>query len=143
MNLPGEAVLQPLATVRFVRRRDIHFDYTTAATEAYDRSRRLDAALDRRAELAVAAILHGRRVAPSTITADGARLTFADDDSIAARSVILACGANFAFPKRWDWAWRQRSCNRRSLELPQSASGDVEIHFGSKSRRRDLRGRCP
>ncbi len=63
LNLPAEAVLNPLSTVRFVAPAGHSFDYTTATTEAVviDRAT-FDDALARRAEAAGATIVRGRRV---------------------------------------------------------------------------------
>ncbi len=133
LNLPGEAVLNPLATVRFVAPAGHSFDYTTAKTEAVVIDRAVfDAALGRRAELAGAVLVHGRRVAAIDIAADSARLTFADGDSVAARSVILACGANYAFQKRLGLGMPSTFLQSAQLELPAERLGDVEIHFGSE-----------
>src|SRR5688572_32234378 len=52
LNLPDGAVLNPLATVRFVAPAGHSFDYTTTSTEAVVIDRAMfDAALGRRAEL--------------------------------------------------------------------------------------------
>jgi digeranylgeranylglycerophospholipid reductase len=53
MDLPAEAVLNPLETVRFVAPAGHSFDYTTATTEAVVIDREVfDSALARRAERA-------------------------------------------------------------------------------------------
>ena len=78
LNLPSEAVLNPLATVRFVAPAGHSFDYTTAVTEAVVIDRAVfDAALGTRAELAGATVARGRRVISIDITGTGAQLTFA------------------------------------------------------------------
>ena len=63
MDLPAEAVLNPLSTVRFVAPAGHSFDYTTATTEAVviDRAA-FDRALADRASSAGATIVRGRRV---------------------------------------------------------------------------------
>jgi flavin-dependent dehydrogenase len=60
------------------------------------------------------------------------RLTFAEGDSVAARSVILACGANYAFQKRLGLGMPSTFLQSAQLELPAEHLGDVEIHFGSE-----------
>jgi geranylgeranyl reductase family protein len=133
LNLPSEAVLNPLSTVRFVAPAGHSFDYTTAETEAVVIDRAVfDAALGVRAELAGATVRRGRRVISIEITGTGAQLTFADGESIAARSVILACGANYTFQKRLGLGMPSTFLQSAQLELPAEQPGDVEIHFGSE-----------
>src|SRR5688572_25631454 len=63
LNLPAEALLNALTTVRFVAPSGHSFDYTTAATEAVVIDRAVfDEAMGRRAELVGACIVRGRRV---------------------------------------------------------------------------------
>ena len=81
MNLPAEAVLNPLSTVRFVAPAGHSFEYTTATTEAVVIDRvAFDAALGRRAELAGASVVRGRRVMAIDVLENCAQLTCADGD---------------------------------------------------------------
>ena len=133
MNLPPEAVLNPLSTVRFVAPAGHSFDYTTATTEAVVIDREVfDAALARRAESAGAVIVRGGRVTAIDPAASGVTLTLADGDPVRARSVILACGANYAFQKRLGLGMPSTFLQSAQLELPADCLGDVEIHFGSE-----------
>jgi len=133
MNLPSEAVLNPLSTVRFVAPAGHSFDYTTANTEAVVIDREVfDAALARRAESAGAVIARGGRVTAIDPAASGVTLTLADGDPVRARSVILACGANYAFQKRLGLGMPSTFLQSAQLELPADCLGDVEIHFGSE-----------
>jgi flavin-dependent dehydrogenase len=59
-------------------------------------------------------------------------LTLADRDPVQARSVILACGANYAFQKRLGLGMPSTFLQSAQLELPADRLGDVEIHFGSE-----------
>jgi geranylgeranyl reductase family protein len=133
LNLPAEAVLNPLSTVRFVAPAGHSFEYTTATTEAVviDRTA-FDEALARRAELAGASVFRGRRVIAVDVASGGAQLTFADGEPVRARSVILACGANYAFQKRLGLGMPATFLQSAQLELPAERPGDVEIHFGSE-----------
>jgi digeranylgeranylglycerophospholipid reductase len=133
LNLPAEAVLNPLSTVRFVAPAGHSFEYTTATTEAVviDRAA-FDAALSRRAELAGASVIRGRRVIAIDIETGAARLTFADHEPVRSRSVILACGAHYAFQKRLGLGMPSTFLQSAQLELPAERLGDVEIHFGSE-----------
>jgi digeranylgeranylglycerophospholipid reductase len=133
LNLPAEAVLNPLSTVRFVAPAGHSFEYTTVTTEAVviDRAA-FDAALSRRAELAGASVIRGRRVIAIDVEAGAARLTFADHEPVRTRSVILACGANYVFQKRLGLGMPSTFLQSAQLELPAERLGDVEIHFGSE-----------
>jgi geranylgeranyl reductase family protein len=133
LDLPSGAVLNPLSTVRFVAPAGHSFDYTTATTEAVviDRAA-FDEALGRRAELAGATVRRGRRVIGIEVVDDAAVLTFAEGDPVRARSVILACGANYALQKRLGLGMPSTFLQSAQLELPAERLGDVEIHFGSE-----------
>jgi geranylgeranyl reductase family protein len=133
LGLPAEAVLNPLSTVRFVAPAGHSFDYTTAATEAVviDRAA-FDEALGRRAELAGASLIRGQRVTSIEVIAGAAQLTFADGEPVRARSVILACGANYSFQKRLGLGMPSTFLQSAQLELPAERLGDVEVHFGSE-----------
>jgi digeranylgeranylglycerophospholipid reductase len=133
MDLPSEAVLNPLSTVRFVAPAGHSFDYTTASTEAVVIDREVfDSVLARRAESAGASLVRGGRVTAIDPAADGVTLTLADGEPVRARSVILACGANYAFQKRLGLGMPSTFLQSAQLELPADRLGDVEIHFGSE-----------
>jgi digeranylgeranylglycerophospholipid reductase len=133
LNLPPSAVLNPLSTVRFVAPAGHSFDYTTATTEAVviDRAS-FDAALAARAQAAGARLLTSTRVVAIDPGDDGVRLTLANGEVVLARSVILACGANYAFQRRLGLGMPSTFLQSAQLELPVERTGDVEIHFGSE-----------
>ena len=133
MDLPGEAVLNPLSTVRFVAPAGHSFDYTTATTEAVVIDRAVfDSALADRAMLAGAEIVRGQRVTSVDPSTDGVDVTLADGGHLRARVVVLACGANYAFQKRLGLGMPSTFLQSAQLELPADRPGDVEIHFGSE-----------
>jgi digeranylgeranylglycerophospholipid reductase len=133
MNLPAETVLNPLSTVRFIAPAGHSFEYTTATTEAVVIDREaFDDALGRRAELAGAQLVRGRRVTAIDPGAGGVHVTFADGESLRARAVILACGANYTFQRRLGMGMPTTFLHSAQLELPAELLGDVEIHFGSE-----------
>jgi flavin-dependent dehydrogenase len=133
LDLPAGVVLNPLSTVRFVAPAGHSFDYTTATTEAVviDRAA-FDAAMERKAEAAGAEVVRGRRAVAIDPAADGVSITFADGEQVAARAVVLACGANYAFQRRLDLGLPSTFLQSAQLELPAEHPGDVEIHFGSE-----------
>ncbi len=133
LDLPGEAVLNPLSTVRFVAPAGHSFDYTTTATEAVVIDRAVfDAALADRAIAAGATVVRGRRVIGVDPAADGVDVTLANGDGVRARVVILACGANYTLQKRLGLGMPSTFLQSAQLELPADQPGDVEIHFGSE-----------
>ena len=133
MDLPAEAVLNPLSTVRFVAPAGHSFDYTTTTTEAVVIDREIfDSALARRAEAAGATVIRGGRVSAIDPSDDGVIVTVQDREPVRARSVILACGANYAFQKRLGLGMPATFLQSAQLELPADRLGDVEIHFGSE-----------
>ena len=133
MDLPSDAVLNPLSTVRFVAPAGHSFDYTTATTEAVVIDREtFDRVLARRAEKAGAAIVRGHRVTAVDPAVDGVDVTLANGETLRARAVILACGANYAFQKRLGLGMPSTFLQSAQLELPADRLGDVEIHFGSE-----------
>jgi geranylgeranyl reductase family protein len=133
LDLPSDAVLNPLSTVRFVAPAGHSFDYTTATTEAVviDRAT-FDNALAGRAEAAGATIVRGHRVTAVDPAPDGVDVTLGDGETIRARAVILACGANYAFQRRLGLGMPSTFLQSAQLELPAERMGDVEIHFGSE-----------
>jgi len=133
MDLPGDAILNPLSTVRFVAPAGHSFDYTTATTEAVVIDREtFDNALARRAEAAGANVLRGHRVTGVETTSDGVTITLGDGATHRARAAVLACGASYAFQKRLGMGMPATFLQSAQLELPADRLGDVEIHFGSE-----------
>lgn len=133
MDLPADAVLNPLSTVRFVAPAGHSFDYTTASTEAVVIDREaFDNALARRAEAAGAEVLRGHRVTGVESASDGVTITLGDGATHRARAAVLACGASYAFQKRLGLGMPSAFLQSAQLELPADRLGDVEIHFGSE-----------
>ena len=133
MDLPANAVLNPLSTVRFVAPAGHSFDYTTATTEAVviDRAA-FDTALAVRAERAGAVVVRGRRATGIENTGKAIHVTLSEGEVIRARAVVLACGANYAFQRRLGLGLPSTFLQSAQLELPAGQPGDVEIHFGSE-----------
>ena len=132
MQVPADAVLNPLSTVRFVAPAGHAFEYTTATTEAVVIDRRaFDAELARRAVMAGATVSKGRRVTALDTTDDSVQVTFADGETLNARAAILACGANYTFQRRLGFGMPSTFLQSAQMELPADRLGDVEIHFGS------------
>jgi len=56
----------------------------------------------------------------------------AGDTVVFARVVILACGASYAFQRRFGLGLPRSYLHTAQRELPVHALGDVEVHFGSE-----------
>lgn len=133
MDLPPGAVLNPLSTVRFVAPAGHDFEYTTASTEAVVIDRvAFDSVLADRALAAGATIVRGRRVTAVEPGADAVAIALADGETLKARAVILACGANYTFQRRLGLGMPSTFLQSAQMELPADRLGDVEIHFGSE-----------
>jgi geranylgeranyl reductase family protein len=132
MNLPPGAILNPLATVRFVAPAGHAFEYTTDTTEAVviDRAA-FDAALAGRAELAGATIMRGQRVTAVEPAAGSVQITLGSGDRLTARAAVLACGANYTFQRRLGLGMPSTFLQSAQMELPAATLGPVEVHFGS------------
>lgn len=133
MNLPAEAVLNPLSTVKFVAPSGDSFEYTTATTEAVVIDRAVfDEAMGRRAELAGATVRRGHRVTAIDQADHEVRITLASGETMTARAAVLACGANYTFQRRLGFGMPSTFLQSAQLELPADQLGDVEMHFGSE-----------
>ena len=133
LNLPAESVLNPLATVKFVAPAGHSFEYTTATTEAVVIDRAVfDDALARRAELAGATVVRGRRVTAIEPGDSAVHITLASGETMVARAAVLACGANYTFQRRLGFGMPSAFLQSAQLELPADRLGEVEIHFGSE-----------
>src|SRR5215218_3955353 len=129
MNLPAEAVLNPLSTVRFVAPAGHSFDYTTATTEAVviDRAA-FDSALADRAERACGAnYAFQRRLGlgmPSTFL-QSAQLELPADRL---GDVEIHFGSEIA-PKGFAWAVPVRRSYGTFARIGVMSEGDASAHF--------------
>lgn len=133
LALPGNVVLNPLSTVRFVAPAGHSFQYTTATTEAVviDRAA-FDAGLAENAKAAGARLFGDHRAIAIEPSANGVTVVFANGEQVEARVVVLACGANYTFQRRLNLGMPSTFLQSAQLELPAECPGDVEIHFGSE-----------
>ena len=131
LNLPTEAVLNPVATVHFFAPGGATFSHTTPGPEATVIDRRVfDAALATRAEAAGAVLLRGRKVSHIEVQTDRVRLRVGSDDTLTARAAVLACGANYKFQRQFGMGMPVAFLQSAQLELPCTRLSDVEVHFG-------------
>jgi digeranylgeranylglycerophospholipid reductase len=130
-ELPRDAVLNALTTVRFVSPAGLEVRYTPSTEQAvvldralFDRALALDAAASG-AELRLAT-----RVSSLDIGSGGVRAVAGGAD-VKARLAILACGACYNFQRRFGLGVPSSFLHTAQRELPARMLGDVEIHFGA------------
>jgi len=129
-DLPDSATLNQLTTVRFVSPGGIPVEYATPAPLAtvIDRPA-FDRALADRAIAAGAEVLAGARVSTLEVEAAGVR-AIVGGEMIHARLAVLACGANYAFQRRFGFGLPRAYLHTAQRELRASRVADVELHFG-------------
>ena len=132
LDLPHDAVLNPLATVRFVAPAGHSFSYTTTRTEAVVIDRlAFDRSLAERARAAGVEMRCGCRVQRLDQDAEGVTAVLHDATAVRARAVVIACGANYRFQRAAGMGMPAAFLQSAQLEMPAERPGDVEIHFGS------------
>ena len=129
-DLPDSATLNQLTTVRFVSPGGIPVDYSTPSPLAtvIDRPA-FDRALADRAIAAGAEVRAGARVSTLEIGAAGVRATIGGT-LVQARLAVLACGASYAFQRKFGLGLPRAYLHTTQRELPATLVADVELHFG-------------
>src|SRR5258707_11446797 len=129
-NLPVNATLNQLSSVRFLSPGGIPVDYTTPTPLAtvidrpvFDRAL-ADRAVDAGAEIRVGARVNALETGPSGVRAS------VGGDTIEARLAVLACGASYKFQRRFGFGLPTTYLQTAQRELPARRPGDVELHFG-------------
>jgi geranylgeranyl reductase family protein len=130
--LPRDATLNALTTAQFVSPSGLRIQYTAPSPMAAVIDRVVfDQSLARRAEAAGAEIRIGTRVA-ALETGPAAVRAFVSGTWISARLLIMACGANYAFQRRFGLGLPRSYLHTAQCELPTRRPGDVELHFGQE-----------
>ena len=129
-DLPTTATLNQLSEVRFVSPGGIPVDYATDSPIAtvIDRPA-FDRALAERAVAAGAELRAGARVSALDIDASGVHATVGAE-AVEARLAVLACGATYAFQRRFGFGLPRTYLHTAQRELPAAAMASVELHFG-------------
>ena len=129
-DLPDSATLNQLSSVRFVSPGGIPVDYATALPLAtvIDRPA-FDRSLADRALAAGAEIRAGARVSALEVDAAGVSASVGGA-LVRARLAVLACGANYAFQRRFGFGLPGTYLHTAQRELPCRRVADVELHFG-------------
>ncbi|MBW8866717.1 MAG: NAD(P)/FAD-dependent oxidoreductase [Acidobacteria bacterium] len=129
-DLPTDATLNQLTTVRFVSPGGIPVDYTTPSPLAtvIDRPT-FDRALAARAVAAGAELRTSARVTALEIHADGVDAV-AGGEPVRARLAVLACGATYGFQRRFGLGLPRTYLHTAQREYPARRLRGVELHFG-------------
>jgi geranylgeranyl reductase family protein len=129
-DLPATATLNHLTDVRFVSPGGIPVDYSTPSPIAtvIDRPA-FDRALAERAVAAGAEVRSGARVSTLDVGRSGVHATVGTE-IVEARLAVLACGANYAFQRRFGFGLPRTYLHTAQRELPAAALASVELHFG-------------
>ena len=130
LGLPHDATLNSLTTAQFVSPSGLRIPYSTSTPMAAVIDRVVfDQALARRAAAAGAEVRVGTRV--SVVEAGPASVrALVGEDWISARLLIMACGANYTFQRRFGLGLPRSYLHTAQRELVARRVGDVELHFG-------------
>jgi len=131
-DLPATATLNQLTTVRFLSPGGIPVEYATPSPLAtvIDRPA-FDRALAERAIAAGAELRAGARVTALAIDRD--RVSAAIGGGVVhARLAVLACGASYAFQRRFGFGLPRTYLHTAQRELRAGRLSDVELHFGQE-----------
>jgi digeranylgeranylglycerophospholipid reductase len=130
LGLPREASLNVLTTAEFFSPSGTTISHSTPAPLATVIDRGIfDRALAARALAAGAELRLGTRVS-ALETGPAAVRALVGDDWISARLLMVACGANYAFQRRFGLGLPRAYLHTAQRELPARRAGDVELHFG-------------
>jgi digeranylgeranylglycerophospholipid reductase len=129
-NLPTDATLNHLTTVRFVSPGGIPVEYTSPSPLAtvIDRPT-FDRALAARAAAAGAEVRTGSRVSSLEVAADGV-YAVVGGEMIRARLAVLACGATYGFQRRFGLGLPRTYLHTAQREFRARRLHTVELHFG-------------
>jgi digeranylgeranylglycerophospholipid reductase len=130
LGLPHDATLNTLTTAQFVSPSGLRIPYSTSTPMAAVIDRvAFDQTLARRAAAAGAEVRVGTRV--SVVEAGPASVrALVGEDWISARLLIMACGANYTFQRRFGLGLPRSYLHTAQRELVARRVGDVELHFG-------------
>ncbi|MEP6918455.1 MAG: NAD(P)/FAD-dependent oxidoreductase, partial [Acidobacteriota bacterium] len=129
-DLPSNATLNQLSSVRFLSPGGIPVDYSTPAPLATVIDRPVfDRALADRAIAAGAEIRGAARVTALDVDAGGVHASVAGV-TVHARLAVLACGATYKFQRSFGFGLPTTYLQTAQRELPADNPGDVELHFG-------------
>jgi digeranylgeranylglycerophospholipid reductase len=131
-DLPRRLVLGDAGAVRFwgARGESVPVDGRGVSAVVIDRGD-LDAYLADQAVDAGAELRRGCRAQRVSVQPDGVRVTTnVDAEPIAARAVVLACGANYRFHKTLGLGFPRTFLQSAQVEAPFATLPEIEVRFG-------------
>ena len=129
-DLPRTSMLNALNTARFVSPAGLTIEHTTPQPLASVIDRvAFDGALAARAREAGVELRQDTRVSSLEPCADGIDAAIGTS-RVRARLVVLACGANYGFQRRFGLGLPRLHLHTAQRELPARRLWDVELHFG-------------
>ena len=130
LGLPRDATLNTLTTAQFVSPSGLRIPYSTETPLAAVIDRvAFDQALERRAAAAGAEVRAGTRVS-MVETGPASVRALVGERWVSARLLVMACGANYAFQRRFGLGLPRGYLHTAQRELVARRLGDVELHFG-------------
>jgi digeranylgeranylglycerophospholipid reductase len=134
LGVPREVVLNPLTTARFFSPSGLDVAYTPATPEAVVIDRlAFDASLARVALGAGATIEHGTRIVDVEHHGSHVAIRTGSGQTVRGRSLVLACGANYALQRRLGLGSPRVYLSSAQAEAPASRGGEVELFFGGNA----------
>ena len=130
LGLPRDASLNALTTAQFYSPSGAIISHSTPVPLAAVIDRGVfDRALAARAASAGADVRVGTRVSVVE-TGPAAVRALVGDDWVNARLLMVACGANYAFQRRFGMGLPRGYLHTAQREIPARRIGQVELHFG-------------
>jgi geranylgeranyl reductase family protein len=130
LGLPRDASLNALTTAQFYSPSGAIISHSTPVPLAAVIDRGVfDRALAARAASAGADVRVGTRVSVVE-TGPAAVRALVGDDWVNARLLMVACGANYAFQRRFGMGLPRGYLHTAQREIPARRIGEVELHFG-------------
>jgi len=130
LGLPRDASLNALTTAQFYSPSGAIISHSTPVPLAAVIDRGVfDRALAARAASAGADVRVGTRVSVVE-TGPTAVRALVGDDWVNARLLMVACGANYAFQRRFGMGLPRGYLHTAQREIPARRIGEVELHFG-------------
>ena len=131
-DIPREAVLNQLHTVRFFGPSGASIEYSTPRVEAVVVDRHgFDLALCEQAKASGATIRVGARISDIHISDSRVSITSGGQPVAEARACILACGASYSLQRRLGLGIPPVYLQSAQIEVPALTPGPVEVHFGA------------
>lgn len=133
LDLPRTAILNPLPAARFHSPSGLDVSYRPDVPEAMVIDRvTFDRTLAEIATGAGAQLMRGVRVTSMDVRETHVEIGVEHGSPLQARTVVLACGANYGFQRKLGLGMPTLYLSSAQLEVPAARDGEVELYFGSE-----------